>query len=343
MLSKAILNERLADLVVGLFLGLMLVLTACGGEREDHGLISGRAAERTPVVPASVVETGVPSPVAAKLTPRPAVTGPVSFGDAETAFREQRYGDAVDLFTVYTDDRPENAWGQYMLGLSAWKAGDPDRAERAFEYALALDPTHVKSLLNLSRVLLETDRPEQALEEINRVLDLDSVSVDGHRLLGRARHAVGDPEGAIEAYKRAIVLDDRDAWSMNNLGYVLITQSRFEEALLPLARATELQDGVAVFQNNLGIALERTGHLPAAAEAYRTALVVDPEYDKARTSLARVEAQVTETTDDTFDRVATAGRFVHEVESWRRSFGGEPAVTLPGGSEASDPDAHIPR
>ena len=68
------------------------------------------------------------------------------------------------MFEAYSESKPDNAWGHYMLGLSAWKTGDHSRALEAFDAALRLDPTHRKSLLNSARVLLETSRPKDALE-----------------------------------------------------------------------------------------------------------------------------------------------------------------------------------
>lgn len=338
MLNKAMLKDRLGDVAVAVVLGLVFVLTACGGDADGDRLISGTGSERPPAVPAAVVTEPAPGPLPEAVTARP---GPVSFEEAETAFRERRYGEAVELFAAYTEDQPQNAWGHYLLGLAAWKSAEHGRAEDAFERALELDPAHVKSLLNLSRVYLETDRPEEALEEINRALDLDATA-DGFRLLGRARHVLGDVEGAIDSYKRAIVLDDTDVWSMNNLGYVFITQERFEEALPPLARATELRSDVPVFQNNLGIALERTGYFAAATAAYQAALSADSGYVKAATNLARVEGLGDSTAVTLFDRVAAVGRFVHEVEEWRRRF--DPPVTPPTG-DPLDPSgsAEVPR
>jgi Flp pilus assembly protein TadD len=243
----------------------------------------------------------------------------VSFEEAESAFRERRYGDAVNLFTGYVGRRPENPWGHYMLGLSAWKAGEHAKAERAFEEALRLDPKHVKSLLNWSRVLLETGRPDQALEKIEAALATDSTSSDVFRLRGLALAELGCPEDAIEAYRRAIVLDDQDAWSMNNLGLVLIREGRFEEALGPLARAVEIRQDVPTFWNNLGIALERTGHLRAAEEAYRKAFAADAGYEKASVSLARVEVLSEDSTVQPIDLAVLARGFEEEVRGWRQS------------------------
>jgi Tfp pilus assembly protein PilF len=100
------------------------------------------------------------------------------------------------------------------------------------------------------------------------------------------------------SYRVALSMDPADSWSMNNLGLLLIEQGRYEEALLPLARAVELRPEAPAFANNLGIALERSGHPSAAAEAYRTALKADSTYTKAATSLARVDGKTDSTTVD---------------------------------------------
>ena len=52
-----------------------------------------------------------------------------------------------------------------MLGLSAWKSGDLAKSEQAFEKALSVDPHHVKSLVNLSRVFIEQKRYDDALAQ----------------------------------------------------------------------------------------------------------------------------------------------------------------------------------
>src|SRR5204862_38314 len=142
--------------------------------------------------------------------------------------------EAVRLFTSYTSEHPDKVWGFYMLGLSAWKTGDRDAAVRAFTQALEKDSTHVKSRLNLSRVLIEQGKAQEALPYVEGVVTIDSTSNEAYRLLGRVKRELGDSSGAIEAYKKAIVLDERDAWSMNNLAKVYIGQGQFEEALGPL-------------------------------------------------------------------------------------------------------------
>jgi len=218
------------------------------------------------------------------------VAGPVSFADADAAYQAKNYSEATSLFEQYTERRPDNAWGHFMLGLSAWKAGDLAKAEGAFEDALKIDPNHVKSLVNLSRVLIDQRRYDDAVVQLTHASEVDSASVDVQRLLGRVYAAQHKTDEAVGAYGRAIELDARDAWSMNNLGLLFLEQDHAQEALPLLCRAVLLRKDVPEFHNNLGMALEHTGRFGAAAAAYRDALTANPGYLKAQQNLARVEA-----------------------------------------------------
>ena len=317
----------------GLCLLLQLAVVACGGENssKETEVTRGETGTRTttgvekPTPPPQPVPTPVAEPEEDSIQeeepgfvetefvePRE-----VTYEEAEAAFLEGRYEKAVELFVFYTGRRPENAWGHYMLALSAWRSGDPVGAEESFRTALELDPTHEKSLVNLARVLLEQDRPQEALEQVEKAVELNPESNQGQRVLGRVRYALGQSQKAIESYKQAILIDESDVWAMNNLGLIYIRESRFEDALLPLARATELESGVATFQNNLGIALERTGHRREAGGAYRSTLEIDEGYDKAAVSLARVENLEEVREAEPVDLSALSLRFQERIQSWR--------------------------
>jgi predicted Zn-dependent protease len=244
---------------------------------------------------------------------------PASYAAAETAFHRGRYTEAAELFASYTQSHPDNAWGHYMLGLSAWKSGQHETALEGFDEALRLDPNHRKSLLNSARVLLETSRPKEALERIEKALALEPLSNDGLRLLGRARSELGQVAEAIDAYHRAIALDEKDVWAMNNLGYLYLQEGRIDEALPPLARAVELRSNAPVFQNNLGMALEQAGHFTAAKAAYQAAVTADSTYGKAVASLARIGEREDDPGVGAADLTALAQQFQSEIVTWRDS------------------------
>jgi tetratricopeptide (TPR) repeat protein len=238
-------------------------------------------------------------------TPAPRITGPVSFADGEAAYQSKNYGEATKLFDQYIERRPDNPWGHYMLGLSAWKGGDLVKSEAAFETALRIDPKHMKSLVNLSRVLVEQKRYDDAIVKLTAAEEVDPESATVPRLMARAHSAKGEFEQAVDAYRRAIALDGSDAWSMNNLGLLYLEHGFIEDALPYLAKAVLMKENVAAFHNNLGMALEHQGRFVAAAGAYKGALTADPGYKKAKQNLVRVEA-VKSGPEEPFDLAAVA-------------------------------------
>ena len=297
---------------------LAAVAFGCGGsDRSD--VKSATAGASTPVVSGSSVDTSDPSGAGETVPPKL-----VSYESAESTYNSGQYPEAVQLFAAYTEKQPENAWGHYMLGLSAWKSGDSDRALSAFDRALELDPNHRKSMYNSSRVLLEKGRPQEALERIEQALSQEPLSSEGLRLLGRAKYQLGKVDEAIDAYRRALATDDHDVWAMNNLGLIYIEQEQSKEALGPLARAVQLRGNAPVFQNNLGIALERSGYPEAAAKAFEAAIRVDSSYSKASVALARVTSGEQQAESEPIDLDALAQGFHSEIEGWRGQANVEP-------------------
>jgi len=284
------------------------VFAACGDRNPDQA----RASE--PVTSSSSSVTPVSNTSSEK--PALVISGPVTFEMADSAYRDRRYDDATTLFKTYTENRPSNAWGFYMLGLSAWKSGDRTQAESAFVQALNLDSTHVKSHLNLSRVLLEGGQPDSALTHIEAAIALDSVSSEPLRLQGRAFEALDKTDDAIVAYQHAIVKDSGDVWAMNNLGALDIRLGRFEDAIGPLARAVELNDRVATFYNNLGMALENTGRIADAITQYREALAIEGTYGKAVSNLQRVQQIKQDPSVTPIDLTERSKQFEDETTKW---------------------------
>jgi len=315
MTTKTRLAANLVTaLEVAIMIALFVTFVGCGEKKPQP--------ETAAVVVASQPPAPVPMPPAMVERATDVVVVPeppkeVTYEEAEAAYKEARYAEAVDLFTRYTERKASNPWGHYMLGLSAWKAGQLAPAEAAFRQALQLDALHAKSWINLSRVLLDDGRPEEALIALDEAFVIDPVSNVAFRLQGRAHHQLGQVEEAEASYREALQLDSQDAWAMNNLALLFIEQGRFEAALPVLALAVETRTDVPLFYNNLGMALERTGHFHAAYAAYEKAVALDDSYEKAADNLARVETVEEEVGLMPVDLTALAQRFFEEIERRR--------------------------
>lgn len=287
----------------------LFVLGGCGSKTPKQAIA------RETVAPESTVTSTPVQPDPTPITP----VEPVTYGGADSAYRAKRYSDAVSGFTSYTRNKPSNPFGFYMLGLSAWKAGDLKTAEQAFRQSLSLDSTHVKSYLNLSRVQIDAGQPDSALVTLEQALKIDETSSEAYRLQGRAHDALGESAAAVRSYHEALSLAPRDVWAMNNLGLSLIHQGAFDDALRPLARAVQIEPGVATFQNNLGMALERTGHFSAAADAYRSAVSIDSTFGKASVNLQRVQSLKEDPNTPTVDLKVLAQQFEQQVRDWNEN------------------------
>src|SRR5262249_53127684 len=239
-------------------------LLACGKTAPPPSTIT----EQPSTEPPKVVPAGGLPPTSASGPATPATPTVLSYDDAETLYRSGKFGEAKTAFETYVGTKPENPWGHYMLGLAAWKTGDFKTAERAFDRAIALDSTTVKSYLGSARVLLDLKREPEAIERINRAMTLDSTSTEALRLLAPATSQQGKTASAIAIYRTVLTRNDHDVWAMNNLGVLYLDQGQPESAIGPLGRAVELNGTAPVFHNNLGMALERTGHFLTAKQAY---------------------------------------------------------------------------
>ncbi|HEX9633743.1 MAG TPA: tetratricopeptide repeat protein [Gemmatimonadales bacterium] len=306
-------REAIGQVIVGLVLFGAIVLSGCDapGERRTSG-----GEEATAVATARVTPPAETVPAVA--APEPEIPRVVTYEEAELAYRDGRYDEAARLFSRYVEIKPGNPFGHYMLGLSGWKSRDHAGAEAAFERALALDPDHVKSHLNLVRVLLEVGRPEDALVRADTALALDPLNNVAHRLRARALDALDRVDEAIDEYRQAIALDETDVWSMNNLGVLYIQMGWSEEALYPLARAVALDTTQTVFFNNLGMALEHTGRWARAADVYRLAVGVDSTHARAIANLARVDGRPDDALVPPVDLALLAQEFAGWIGEWKR-------------------------
>jgi tetratricopeptide (TPR) repeat protein len=292
---------------------LALAALACGGDKSKSTVTQAEAHGVT-AVPAITPPTAVKDREGSGNVP----AAPPTFETAGAAYKAGDFRVAAELYKTKVDSAPDDAFGQYMLGLSSWKAGDFTGAKAAFDKSIELDPKFAKAYFNEARVLLDLQRAPEALEMIGKGREIDSTSSDGWRLTARAKVASGDVEGAMATYRELLMRDDTDAWGLNNYGMLLFDRGEFDSALGPLARAVQLRPTAPVFLNNLGMALEKSGHPVAALHRYELAVENDSTYVKAVKNVERLKAIVTDSTVAAeVDVDALAEQFRLKVRSWK--------------------------
>jgi Flp pilus assembly protein TadD len=188
------------------------------------------------------------------------------------AYENGGYAEAAQKLEVAVQGRPGDAYASYLLGLSRWKTGDLEGAEKALEGSLAIDATRLKPWTNLARVRMERKDPKGALEAATKALEIDPGSSQALHQEGRALLALNRVDEAEASLLASRGIDPDDGHVANTLGLLLIQRGRPTEAIPHLEAAKAALPHVSYVRNNLGVAYEKTGRLDEARIEYQAAL-----------------------------------------------------------------------
>lgn len=179
-----------------------------------------------------------------------------------------------------------------QLAYHAASEGDVGTAERLYVEAIRRDPARRDALLGLARLHASAGRSVEAARYYEAALAVDSRDPDALAGLAFLR-GKADPV-TWEARLRAALSDRGEHAQLQlALGLVLGEQKRWGEAVQAFSRALALNpnDGYAWF--NLAVALEHSGSLAAAAEAYQRAMQApEPLASRAKRRLSEIETLV---------------------------------------------------
>ena len=139
--------------------------------------------------------------------------------------------------------QPKSAKALHALGNLYQAKNEAEKAAKAYSDALAADPKHVISAVELAAVeLLVRKNAEVGAEAVNQALSDESQKLLGPAEIARARSLLGvvyagqfKQKEAIAEFEKAQKLDPSSLFVKVNLGRVLLAQRDFERAL-PLYR-----------------------------------------------------------------------------------------------------------
>lgn len=209
----------------------------------------------------------------------------------------------------------------HLLGLCRIREGQLNAAEKLFERAYALTPSHPHLLANMATLARRSGRSDRAVEywkravralpsfaqawydlgltelalgrsedaaaSLQRACDLNPT-VQAWQALGNAKRSLGELGAAESAFRNAISLDDGAVASWVNLGAVLRLQGRAEDALSCYQRAMALGDNGPELYDALAGALQDTGRLREAIEIAQQLVRDHPTHAKGQATLAHL-------------------------------------------------------
>ncbi len=232
--------------------------------------------------------TGAEAVPATPEAPRPPAGGAEALQKAKQLTDAGRHQEAIEMYNAYlTKDPSGNPAVYYYLGKSLFESGDDDAAERAFKKGLDLKADMKGAHFYLGNVYLRQDRPAEAAAEYEKEVLLTPDSDSVYFNLGQAYAKADQDDKALSAYEKSITLNPS-----RSEGYMLM--AAIYEKRKDTAKAEEMyQKVIAIDPKNAAISFYNIGahawnenRSKEAAQAFRKAVELDPNYAVAHRELA---------------------------------------------------------
>lgn len=110
----------------------------------------------------------------------------------------------AEQFVTYSLDFAETAQAHDILGELRQARGDEAGAIESWETALALDPNHFFTLIDLGKTYLTKQDLTRSVPYLDRAIQVDPTSARAHHLRGLAYQAAGDNGQAALEYRKAL-------------------------------------------------------------------------------------------------------------------------------------------
>jgi tetratricopeptide (TPR) repeat protein len=198
-------------------------------------------------------------------------------------------GEAIEHYRAALKSDPYSAETYIILGSAYLERGDADKAVEHFETALRLNPKNLAiAHNNLGAAYQSKDLFEKAVEHYRLAADLEPLDPTGYFNLGLIYQSRGLLDNAIQLYQIALKVAPNYAAAHGNLGFVYQSKGMIDKAIEHYRIALDQDTAYAEAHFNLGLVYFQKGDTEKAREEFEAALKINPDYDKARESLEKI-------------------------------------------------------
>ena len=202
--------------------------------------------------------------------------------------------DSYRLFAHTIQVTDANPVAEGNLGSALMEMQRPDLAVPHLERAVQLMPTLSTAHYNLGTLLQRQNELDRALQEYQLALKYGSderEAAQTHNNLGVLFNQLGRRDEAVAEFTAAIAVNPNEQNSWIGRGMIEREEGKLDAALQDFARAAQVAPSPLAFYWQ-GRVLEDKGQLSAAAEAYRAALKLAPNFGDTQVRLGNVENAV---------------------------------------------------
>ena len=221
----------------------------------------------------------------------------------DTEFRRFERVEPIDAY-AYAKRLDSPALKELLLLMRAESIDELKGAKMAHPYFMLIRNLYGNVLSALVRAYGEMKEKDKAFEISKKALDVDGRNSDIWTNLGILQGGSGDLRSAAKSFRTAIRYSPQEKRLWKNFG-VCCRERRRDEELALIADTLNMPDSRVTFLHNFLDLCLFGGDIPAADEATKTLLNLNPHDADAYLKLARVRA-LEQRNDDAIDLLKTA-------------------------------------
>jgi tetratricopeptide (TPR) repeat protein len=180
-----------------------------------------------------------------------------------------------------------NPEAYFMLGLNFKEQGDKKRAIGSFQTAVENDPDLVDAWINLGQLHAEKGS-SLARHFFDNAVKVAPNNIAALHAKAEYQHFSDQLPAAIETYKKINVLDPDYSESLFNTGIIYLEMDSLAQAKAHFNMAVQTSPTYIIAYYYRGLVQEKMGNIEAAKEDYQNALNFNPNFDRAKVALTRL-------------------------------------------------------
>jgi tetratricopeptide (TPR) repeat protein len=193
----------------------------------------------------------------------------------ELYVEKYNYAEAASFFRDALKVNPNSARAHLGLAHSKRIDGGPE-VEHAVARALEINPNFVEAHNLKAALLLEEEKFDKALAELDHSLRVNPNSLEAHALRAAAYYLQNRPGEFQASVQKALAINPRDGGLYHTLAEFAVTHRRYHQAVEFARKAVELSPRLWQAHATLGINLLRIGKATEGRETLEKAFAGDP-------------------------------------------------------------------
>src|SRR3984893_2402225 len=195
----------------------------------------------------------------------------------------------IETLRPAVSESPGQAQPWSVMGIAYAHLKQGERSVNAFWQAANLAPREEEHWLNLTRELMELNRPPEAIKAVQSGLAANPKSYALHLRLGAAYLAADRYAEAESVFRDLVAAGDPLPTGYIGLAQVLLRTGRAEEAAAELGDAEKKLGSKFLISYFRGLALDRAGQPSEALLAFREAVQLNSSSAEAHLNLGKME------------------------------------------------------